>query len=60
MSKQTDWQKKKLEQGLCKICGKPRIDRNKQFCLRHRELNKALAKKYRDQKRGLTESDQSS
>lgn len=41
MSKQSEWQKKMVEQGRCVICGKPADSSNKRFCEFHRlQVNK--------------------
>lgn len=34
--KHTKHQKKLLDQGLCRVCGKPKVKGNKNFCEEHR------------------------
>jgi len=44
-SKQIKYQRRMVEEGRCKICGKPRSDNSKQFCDRHLRLSREYARR---------------
>jgi hypothetical protein len=41
MSRQSDWQKRQIERGNCRICGKEREDvDDPQLCRKHRKMSR--------------------
>lgn len=40
MSRQSDWQKRQIEAGNCRICGREREDDDPQLCRKHRQMSR--------------------
>jgi len=47
MSRQLNWQAKKIEDGMCATCGKPRTDKSKRYCMVHLIANRRTSRRAR-------------